>query len=137
MPTPPALYVLPLAEADYPTLADHCRALDWPAPTLWHHTDLHATVRELLARPSAPPAGEPVANRALTGLPAPVILCANLDGHAVRSLQRRYRDAGQRPILAVVTPRALTFSLAILLEHLAHDRRQELAAQPHPPAGRA
>jgi hypothetical protein len=134
MPPAQALFLLPLTVDDSAALRDHCQALGLPAPIVWSHTDLPHTLADLIARPPVAAPDDPAANQTATGLPQPLVLCANLPGATVRALQLRYRAAGQRPLLAVVTPHSRQFTLATLLEHLRHDRRREEAARPPPPA---
>ncbi len=102
--------------------------LNVPAPLYWTYKDLNTVIKDLVLRSSK---GEKLmpesisANVSRTGIPAPVIVFAQVPTEKIYEFIRAYKSNGEWPVFAVLTQASLEMSLATLIEQLLEDRCKE------------
>ena len=100
-----------------------CRELELPQPRLLGAIDIDAKLADLVAADAA--LADCTIENDVSDLSEPVILFYRPEKPAVTGMIRKYKDAGQWPIFAVLTPPALESTVATLIPQLLEDRASE------------
>ena len=100
-----------------------CRELELPQPRLLGSIDIDAKLADLVAADAA--LADCTIENDVSDLSEPVILFYRPEKPAVTGMIRKYKDAGQWPIFAVLTPPALESTVAALIPQLLEDRASE------------
>ncbi len=100
-----------------------CRELELPQPRLLGAIDIDTKLADLVAADAA--LADCTIENDVSDLSEPVILFYLPEKPAVTGMIRKYKDAGQWPIFAVLTPPALESTVATLIPQLLEDRASE------------
>ena len=100
-----------------------CRELELPQPRLLGAIDIDTKLADLVAADAA--LADCTIENDVSDLSEPVILFYRPEKPAVTGMIRKYKDAGQWPIFAVLTPPALESTVATLIPQLLEDRASE------------
>ena len=100
-----------------------CRELELPQPRLLGAIDIDTKLADLVAADAA--LADCTMENDVSDLSEPVILFYRPEKPAVTGMIRKYKDAGQWPIFAVLTPPALESTVATLIPQLLEDRASE------------
>ena len=100
-----------------------CRELELPQPRLLGDVDIDTKLADLVAADVA--VADLTIESDVNGLSEPVILFYRPEQPALTSMIQKYKDAGQWPIFAVLTPPALESSMAALIPQFLEDRASE------------
>jgi len=100
-----------------------CRELELPQPRLLCDADIDTKLADLVAEDAA--VADLTTENDANGLSEPVILFYKPEQPVLTSMIRKYKDAGQWPIFAVLTPPALESTIATLIPQFLEDRASE------------
>ena len=100
-----------------------CRELELPQPRLLGAIDIDTKLADLVAADAA--LADCTMENDVSDLSEPVILFYRPEKPTVAGMIRKYKDAGQWPIFAVLTPPALESTVATLIPQFIEDRASE------------